>query len=125
MAKTQRNVCVLKRKRISVDMTSIYVYFSPFPHGESFARRGMRTGMKQHDCLEKKQNFCQPIALLNCCFGVAQTNSPGSFRLTLCSHCSVGGAFKIIRKVSVLPLRETIKEESTFRAKALRGEVSE
>ena len=87
-----------------------------------FARRGMRTGMKQHDCLEKKQNFCQPIASLNCCFRVAQTNSPGSYRLTL---CSVGGAFKIIRKVSVFPLRETIKEESTFRAKALRGEVSE
>ena len=36
---------------------------------------------------------------------------------------SVGSAFNGTRKVKVLPLPETIKEKSTFRAKALRREL--
>ena len=36
---------------------------------------------------------------------------------------SVGGMFNDTRKVKVLSLPETIKEKSTFRAKALRREL--
>ena len=44
-------------------------------------------------------------------------------RISRTNVASVGNAFNYTRKVKVLSLPETIKEKSTFRAKALRREL--
>ena len=45
------------------------------------------------------------------------------FRISRTNVASVGSVFNDTREVKVLSLPETIKEKSTFRAKALRREL--
>ena len=63
------------------------------------------------------------FVLLNCYHWVFQGNAEIIWVICRTNVASVGSVFNDTRKVKVLSLPETIKEKSTFRAKALHREL--
>ena len=66
--------------------------------------------------------FSMYLGIMYC---MSTANRAVNVSISRTNGASVGTAFKGTRKLKVLSLPETTKEKSSFRAKALRREVSE